>query len=80
MVEYYMDLLDTMIVMGLISKWDVMYKTIGLTVEQYTTLLADIHRDRKYLPEMAHTPVQSSMIYKARYFQVNFEVRHDQGN
>jgi hypothetical protein len=30
MVENYLDLLDTMIDMELISGWDVMYKTIGL--------------------------------------------------
>lgn len=81
MVENYMDLLDTMIVMGLISKLDMMHKTIGLTVEQYADLMGNLNQDRRVAPDISagYSGFQS-ITYRARHFQIDFEVRNDQGN
>jgi hypothetical protein len=81
MVENYIDLLDTMIDMGLISRWQVMYKKMGLKVPQFADLMGNLYQDRRIAPDIsAGYSSSKSITYKARHFQIDFEVRHDQGN
>jgi len=76
MVNTYMDLFDTMIGLGLIDRWQLMYKTMYLDTEQYCDMIEEMYDERKYHPPNNSPLATEQVCFKARHFQMNIGHKH----